>query len=267
MRTAGASGQSPKNLLTIMCADPADRPPPAARRSGPPAPRRRGWCCGRERPCRRSRIGQGRMRPTVTAIPRPRSRSRRGCGRSARASTSTGGLGDEGSPATHGEPRNSFRTAIALVRRNTPAEPDRDRLQVSIDDRDPIGVRAHREVGRLHADGPEGAEDLAALALDLLLLAPDMRNHVAQHVERRHAGVPAPDAACIVATNRRSSEGPVQRCEREREGRGGTVGVGEDGAAPPAGLALAVDQYQVIGVGLGNEEVERPAPCDACGCW
>ena len=74
-------------------------------------------------------------------------------------------------------------------------------------------------------------------------------------VERRHSGVPRARHRLHRGDEQTlDREGPVQRCEREREGRGGTVGVGEDGAAPPACLALAVDQYQVIGVGLGNEE-------------
>ncbi len=100
--------------------EPAPRslclPPPAAPQSGPPAPAapRTVLCPSTTR--RRSRMGQGRTRPTVTAMPPPRSRSSRGWGRSVRLSTSIGGLGDDGQSCYAGGPAKVAEDGECLVR-------------------------------------------------------------------------------------------------------------------------------------------------------
>src|SRR3972149_4997243 len=68
-------------------------------------------------------------------------------------------------------------------------------------------------------------------------------------------GYPAPETACMVETNSRST--PKARCSGARASArtaGGAVGVGENGALPASLLLLTVDQRQVIRIGLRNEK-------------
>ena len=122
-------------------------------------------------------------------------------------------------------------------------------------DRHPVGVRAHtkrrgNERSRLNA-----AEHLRNLALDLRLLLTDVRNHVAEDVERRHPGIPR--ARNGLHRHREylpDAERFVQRRERNRRDCGRAVGVGDDAARPAAAGTLLLEQTEMIRVHFRDDE-------------
>jgi len=57
-------------------------------------------------------------------------------------------------------------------------------------DRDAVGVRAHLEGGARHLSVGVGAEELEHLPLELRLLVGDVRDDIAEDVERRHTRIP-----------------------------------------------------------------------------
>src|SRR5581483_1096660 len=68
-------------------------------------------------------------------------------------------------------------------------EPERETDGVSVLDRYAVGVRADHERRVLDGAIMEAAEHLLDLAFDLRLFLADVRNDVAENVERRYAGI------------------------------------------------------------------------------
>ena len=142
----------------------------------------------------------------------------------------------------------SFRAGPVL-------EPNAHADGVTVLDRYPIGVRTHLE-GRAHDLAVfVRAEQLQHLAFELCLLLGDIRNHVAKDVERWDSGVPGAG----YRLHRREeelldAEFLVQRRQRDRGYGGRAICVGDDGSAPPAFAALALEQPQVISIHFRDDE-------------
>ena len=134
------------------------------------------------------------------------------------------------------------------------AERHRNRLGVSVLHRHARRRRADRHRMRLDALVAVAAENLPGLRLDLVLLAVDERNHVAENVPRRDARIAgAGDRLERRDHDALQAERPKRR-ERHRQHDGRTVRVRDDAALPAAGRRLRLEQRQMIGVDLRNEQ-------------
>ena len=121
--------------------------------------------------------------------------------------------------------------------------------------RNAVGMRADRDWRWLDAHANAATEHLLNLALDLRLFVLDVRHDVAEDVQRRHAGI----ARTRYRLHRRDeqpsdAEGCMQRrqwhdCHDRR-----AVGIRHDAATPSAIRPLCVEQGEVIGIDLGNDE-------------
>jgi hypothetical protein len=90
------------------------------------------------------------------------------------------------------------------------AQLDAHTLGVAVNDGDAIAVRGETERCGLKATARCRAQQLGYLFLQLLFLILDVRNHVAEDVQRSHAGIPAPLTACMVLT--KSFSMPKRAC-------------------------------------------------------
>ena len=126
---------------------------------------------------------------------------------------------------------------------------------MAVNYRNAIGMRAHRDGGRLYRGTSQVAEDLAGFRLDLFLFAADKRDHVAQQVERGNAGVPR-SRRCLHGRDEElfKPERDMEWCQRHHEPRRRAVRVRDDATLPSPLLLLALEQRQMTRVYLGHQE-------------
>src|SRR5690606_8922853 len=117
-----------------------------------------------------------------------------------------------------------------------------------------VALGADADGGMIEGVAVPLAEQLARLALDLLLLAADVGHDVVDQVERGHAriagtgaGLQGSDEAALDA------ESVPDRFERQDEVDRRAVGVGDDEAAVAALTLLDLDGGGVLPVDLGDE--------------
>src|SRR5580704_16710960 len=126
---------------------------------------------------------------------------------------------------------------------------------MSVFDRDTIAMRRHAKAGVVHMVAIELAEEFAGLLLHLFFFFGDVWNYVAQNVERGHAGIArAAHGLHGRYEERLDTEFLMQRSERDHQANGRTVGIGDDipaGIFPPS---LPLDQSEVFGVDLGDDQ-------------
>ena len=101
-------------------------------------------------------------------------------------------------------------------------EPQRDASRVAVEDGDAVAGGADAQVGLLGDGGGvtvDGAEDLAGLGLELVLLARDERHDVVEHVHAADARVARPRHGLHGddADGVDGAEAPLQRRERDHE--------------------------------------------------
>ena len=185
---AADSTEVPPNFMTIISR--ASLPSASARHSARPRRPRRESCCGpARRTCSRA-PGTARRRPTKAAMPRSRSASLRGCGRLASFHIDAPGAAARSADCAPAARRGSSRSALRRsASRRLRRELHRDGHGVAIDHRHAIAVRADLGGQRLDVVAGEIAQDLLRLLLHLLFFAADERNHVADDVHGRHAGI------------------------------------------------------------------------------
>ena len=163
----------------------------------------------------------------------------------------------QAAPGQRAPPRPERLGHLVRVRRRR--QPHRDGLHVAVHDGDAVALRRDHDLGVRHAVRAEGAQQLARLDGHLLLFPTDERHHVAQGVQRRHAGV-AGAAQRLHGHHVRglNPERVVERLERHHQADRRAVGVGDDqstsSGVPPR---LAIHQGQVVRVDLGDQERHR----------
>ncbi len=153
-----------------------------------------------------------------------------------------------------------------LARRLRP-QLDADALGVPVLHGHAVAVRAHLRVQQLHASAGKPTQQLAHLFLQLLFLVLDERHHVAQNVQRSHAGITR-SAHRLHGRHKQAldAEALLQRLQRQHQANRAAVGIGDDvpagqavGRRPPP--ALPLDQRQMVGVDLRHHQRHVLEPC------
>lgn len=142
---------------------------------------------------------------------------------------------------------------------------------VAVEDGDAVAGGADAEAVLFDEDGgvgAQGAEDLARLRLQLVLLARDVRYHVVEDVHAADARVPGPRHRlhCDDADGLDGAEPRLQSRERDHKPDHRAVGVAHQEAfLETALLALVGDQVQVRQVDGGYDEGHEGIPSVVLG--
>ncbi len=126
---------------------------------------------------------------------------------------------------------------------------------MSFDDRHP--VTHHRDVERRGFEGSvhETPEHLGRLLLDLLFFILDEGDHVAKNVEAGDARVTrTADRLHRGHEHAFDAERLLEGCEAHHQNRGCAVGITGDRPFPSARFSLSLDEADVVGVRLRNEQ-------------
>jgi hypothetical protein len=141
------------------------------------------------------------------------------------------------------------------VGRRRAAQAHRDRERVPVLHRDAMTARRHGARRRFDLAVRQGAEQLAQLLLELVLLAADERNHVAQDVEARDARITGAGNRLHARHHHRlDAERRVQRRERDGEHRRRAIGIADDRALPVAQLSLSGEQVEMGRIDVRDEQ-------------
>ena len=132
---------------------------------------------------------------------------------------------------------------------------DADALGVAIFHCDAVAVRTYPGRQSFHLGAVELAQQFERLGFELLFFAADVRNHIAQDVERRDARITGP-ADRLHGAHKYALQAKAvgQRLEREHQPDRAAVGVGHDVAAGLLTPGLRLEQAQVGRVDLGNHQ-------------
>ena len=135
------------------------------------------------------------------------------------------------------------------------AKLDGDALGVAVFDGDAVAVGADLCRKRGDVVAIEMAEELERLGFHLLFFAADVGDDVAEDVHRRYAGIArAGDGLHGGDKDLLDAEALFEGLEGQNESDGGAVGIGDHVAARLAARGLLLDQVQVVGVDLGNDQ-------------
>src|SRR5271165_1351314 len=130
-----------------------------------------------------------------------------------------------------------------------------NRLGVAVFDRNPIAVRRHAECGLLDMIAIQSSEELTRLLFHLLFLFGDIRDDVAQDVERGDARIScSTDRLHRGHENRLDAKFLMKRRERHHQSDGRAVRIGNNEATRLLAPALLFDEREMAGVHLRNNE-------------
>ncbi len=142
-----------------------------------------------------------------------------------------------------------------LLTRRRCAQLDRDALGVAVFDGNAVAVRAHACRIGTNRSAIERAEQLHRLGLHLFLFIADEGDNIAQDVERWHARIArSADGLHGADEDAVDAEAIGERLEREHQSNGGAVRIGDDVSAGLLTPALLLEQRQMGGVHLGDDQ-------------
>ena len=132
----------------------------------------------------------------------------------------------------------------------------------------PAASKGINKVSKVHASAGKPTQQLAHLFLQLLFLVLDERHHIAQNVQRSHAGITR-SAHRLHGRHKQAldAEALLQRLQRQHQANRATVGIGHDisaGLVTRGSLlapALPLNQRQMVGIHLRNHQRHVLEPC------
>ena len=145
---------------------------------------------------------------------------------------------------------------------------DADALRVAVFHCHAIAVRTYPGIQSFHPGAIELAQQFERLGFELLFFAADVRNYIAQDVQRRNAWITgAADRLHGADKYALQAKALRQWFERQHQPDGAAVGVGHDVAAGLLAPVLRLEQAQVGCVDLGNHQwnIRLHAKCAGIG--